>query len=108
MWDASAKVVKYLHCMVGVSEAQTRMRQSILSADVEMDEASVHIAMQQGVKEGLSANIPKYELGKFPHGEQAALSPAKPEKRKVDLEPEVTGQTPCIGIKLELKKENRD
>ena len=65
MWDGAAGVVKYLYCELGVSDVQTKARKSILSADVEMDEDCVRMAMQQGVNDGLSPTIPQEHLGKF-------------------------------------------
>ena len=66
LWDAGAGVMKYLHCVMGVTELQTRTRQSILSADVEMDPDTIRIALQQGSKEGLSTVVPPGQLGNLP------------------------------------------
>ena len=52
MYDPAAKVKKYLHCEIGQSDIQTRMRKSILSIEVDMDPEQIRMAMQQGAKEG--------------------------------------------------------
>jgi hypothetical protein len=62
MWDGAASIMKYLHCEVGVSDIQSKTRSSILSADVEMDEETIRKAMQMGMAEGLSPQIPPGEI----------------------------------------------
>ena len=90
LWDPVAKCIKYLHCVIGKSEAETKMRQSILSADVEMDPESVVAAMQQGKAAGLVDEIPESEKGKFPVSGNEPVSTA-PVKIAKPEEPEVTG-----------------
>ena len=50
---------------MGQNDVQTRMRSSILSADVEMDQEQVRMAMQQGVKDGLVSEVPSELVGKI-------------------------------------------
>ena len=81
MWDPAAKCIKYLHAEMGKSDIQTKARQSILSADAEMDDETVRRAMQQAENEGLSASVPPEELRQFPGSGAKDPGPA----------PEVTG-----------------
>ena len=68
------------------------MRKSILSADVEMDPEQVRMAMQQGIKEGLSSEIPPELAGKPGEvptsSEKEGVSPK--QEPAESLEPEVT------------------
>ena len=75
MWDPAGKILKYLHCEVGMSDSESTMRQNILNADVDMPEESVIAAMQQGKKEGLVSVIPEGVCGKL--ADYAADVPSK-------------------------------
>ena len=88
MYDPAGEVVRYLHCELGVTDAQSRMRTSILSAEVDMPENEVRLAMQQAANEGLSSTIPSEALAKGCGAPIDVVSPAKPASRD---EPEVTG-----------------
>ena len=97
MWDAAAGIMKYLHCEVGVSDVQTKVRKSILSADVDMDEDCVRMAMQQGLAEGLSTKIPPEQLGKIPAPGSFGEPKLQPDRGEIGLaEPIITptGQAP--------------
>jgi hypothetical protein len=74
MWDSVGSVMKYLHCEVGISDIQSKTRSSILSADLDMDEDVVRQAMQMGVAEGLSPQIPAAELNHFTKPVQIATN----------------------------------
>ena len=86
MWDPVAGCIKYLHAEVGHSDIQTKARNSIMNADVEMDPEHVRLAMQQASSEGLTANVPPSELGQH-HGSTATEVRAEPAAKKVKNEP---------------------
>jgi hypothetical protein len=92
MYDPIGKVLKFLHCEIGVSEAESTMRQNILSADIDMPEDAIKQAMQQGASDGLLADIPADAFGKLP---SVCVDGNKSEHRAVcaavgcaDLKPE--------------------
>ena len=96
MYDSAAGVVKYLHCETGKSDIQTRTRQSILSADADMDPEAIRMATQQANAEGLSADIPKCALGNIP-GEASAAKTANDmpaSKDTTDIEAGKTSAQP--------------
>ena len=78
MWDGAAKCKKYMHCEVGQSDIQTRTRSSIMQADVDIDEETVRLAMQQAKAEGLSA---------APPGEETSVATAAVHVKKELIEP---------------------
>lgn len=59
MWDNAAKIMRYMHCEIGISDVQSKVRASILSADVDMDPDHVIMAMKQGLAEGLEVKAPE-------------------------------------------------
>ena len=97
LWDPTAQCIKYLHCEVGKNEAQTRMRQSILSADIEMEAASIEAALKMGDAEGLQTAIPAGELGGL-HNLCAQTGGAKAAASAIDNEPEGTGNDGVWGM----------
>ena len=85
MWDPAGKILKYLHCEVGMSDSESTMRQNILNADVDTPEESVIAATQQGKKEGLVSVIPEGMCGKL-----ADYAADVPSKRAGNEDPETT------------------
>ena len=102
MWDAGAGCIKYLHAEVGHSDTQTKARNSIMNADVEMDPEHVRLAMQQASSEGLTANVPPSELGQH-HGSKAHDQGADTTAKKVKKEP-AAGEAAGDGNILEVVK----
>ena len=49
-----AGILKYMHCEIGISDVQTKMRQNILNAKIDMDPQAISLAMNAARKEGLS------------------------------------------------------
>jgi hypothetical protein len=102
MWDDAAGCIKYLHCEIGKSDLQTKTRQSILSADAEMDPEAIRIAMQQASDEGL-AQVPKEQLGNIPGGcappEAAQLLSVKVEKVECKVAHETAPETSALATK---------
>ena len=66
MYDEGACVLKYMHCEIGVSDMQTKMRQNILNAKIDMDPQAIALAMETARKDGLiapeSANLKGSEM----------------------------------------------
>ena len=54
-------VINYLLCQTGVNDVQTKAREQILNADMEMSDELIHKAMSDGEKLGFTAEIPESE-----------------------------------------------
>jgi hypothetical protein len=54
-------VINYLLCQTGVNDVQTKAREQILNADMEMSDDLIHKAMSDGEKLGFTAEIPESE-----------------------------------------------
>ena len=54
MWDDGACILKFMHCEVGISDVQTKMRKNIMNAKIDMDPESIALAMNAARKEGLT------------------------------------------------------
>ena len=53
--------INYLLCQTGVNDVQTKAREQILNADMEMSDDLIHKAMSDGEKLGFTAEIPESE-----------------------------------------------
>ena len=54
-------VLNYLLCQTGVNDVQTKAREQILNADMDMSDDLIHQAMSDGEKLGFTADIPESE-----------------------------------------------
>jgi len=54
-------VLNYLLCQTGVNDIQTKAREQILNADMDMSDDLIHKAMSDGEKLGFTAEIPESE-----------------------------------------------
>ena len=54
-------VINYLLCQTGVNDIQTKAREQILNADMDMSDDLIHKAMSDGEKLGFTAEIPESE-----------------------------------------------
>ena len=54
-------VINYLLCQTGVNDVQTKAREQILNADMDMSDDLIHKAMSDGEKLGFTAEIPESE-----------------------------------------------
>ena len=54
-------VMNYLLCQTGVNDIQTKAREQILNADMDMSDDLIHKAMSDGEKLGFTAEIPESE-----------------------------------------------
>ena len=62
-------VINYLLCQTGVNDVQTKAREQILNADMEMSDELIHKAMSDGEKLGFTAEIPESEKLKITNDE---------------------------------------
>jgi len=53
--------MNYLLCQTGVNDVQTKAREQILNADMDMSDDLIHQAMSDGEKLGFTADIPESE-----------------------------------------------
>ena len=99
MWDPAGKVLKYMHCEIGVSDAETKMRKSILDAELDMDSDEVIQMMQRGVRDGMIKDLPADAL------KLTAVADGSESKGNVlaDTEPESNHPAPSTSLPSNLK-----